>query len=480
MPAPVKLSAKAAVTTAYVTSLLMASLDTNIVNVMLPTLTREFSAPLTSVKWAVVGYVLALAITMPVAAWLTGRFGMRRMYLTALGLFVLASACCGAAQNLPELVVTRFAQGAAGGLIGPVATAMLYRTYPQEERGRMTRLLLMPVALGPALAPPLGGFLVDHLSWRVAFLVNAPVGLITAAAVLAGLPADRGSREQRLAPANFLTAAAGLSGAMYLLGEGPERGWGSPPIIIVACATAAALGCFVTIEFRSSQPMLDLPLLRDRLFRYSNLATLFQTMTFLGGMLYITPLLLQQLDGRSPLAAGLVMTVVPVGVVTSSQTAGRAFDRIGPRPLVVAGQSLLAVDLLVVSRFDGTTPVWAFCAAMFFAGLSNGMGMVGLQASMFAHIPRESISRAATLLNVNRQVATALGVSVATVVLTAAGPHSLFTSQPYHVAYLITAASSACAALAGLVIPGRLGLAAGPAAAAPTSVSTAAPAADAA
>jgi EmrB/QacA subfamily drug resistance transporter len=467
------------VTIAYVTSLLMASLDTNIVNVMLPTLSREFSAPLTSVKWTVIGYVLALAITMPVAAWLTGRFGISRVYLFALGLFVLASACCGAAQNLPELVVTRFAQGAAGGLIAPVATAMLYRTYPQNERARLTRLLLMPIALGPALAPPLGGFLVGHLSWRIAFLVNAPVGLLTAVAVLAGLPADHGRRGQRLAPVNFLSAAVGLSGAMYLLGEGPERGWGSPLIIIVACATAAALGCFVAIEFRSPQPMLDLPLLRERLFRYSNLATLFQTMTFLGGMLYITPLLLQQLDGRSPLVAGLVMAVVPAGVVTSSQTAGRAFDRIGPRPLVVAGQSLLAIDLIVVSRFGGATPVWAFCAAMFFAGLSNGLGMVGLQASMFAHIPRESISRAATLLNVNRQVATALGVSVATVVLTAAGSHSLATSQPYHVAYLITAASSACAALAGLVIPRRLGLAADPAATAPTSVS-AAPAADAA
>lgn len=181
-------------------------------------------------------------------------------------------------------------------------------------------------------------------------------------------------------------------------------------------------------------------------------------MTFLGGMLYITPLLLQQVDGRSPLTAGLVMSVVPAGAVTSSQTAGRAFDRIGPRPLVVVGEVLLALDLLAVSRFDQSTPIWAFCAAMYFAGVSNGMGMVGLQASMFAHIPRESINGGATLLNVNRQVATALGVSVATVVLTAAGPNGDYTSQPYHLAYLITAASAACAALTGLAIPRRLSL----------------------
>jgi EmrB/QacA subfamily drug resistance transporter len=475
MPAPATISARTAVTIAYVTSLLLASLDTNIVNVMLPTLSREFSAPLTSVKWTVIGYVLALAITMPVAAWLSGRFGIKRVYLLALGLFVLASACCGAAQNLPELVVTRFAQGAAGGLIGPVATTMLYRTYPQSERARMTRLLLMPIALGPALAPPLGGLLVSHVSWRVAFLVNAPVGLITAAAVLVGLPADRGGRGQRLAPANFLSAAVGLSGAMYLISEGAEAGWDSPVIIILSCVTVAALALFVRIEFRSAHPMLDLPLLRDRLFRYSNLSTLFQTMTFLGGMLYLTPLLLQQVDGRSPLAAGLVMAVVPAGVVTSSQTVGRAFDRIGPQPLVVVGESLLALDLIAVSRFGAATPIWAFCGAMYFAGLSNGMGMVGLQASMFAHIPKESISGGATLLNVNRQVATALGVSIATVVLTAGGPGSDFTSQPYHLAYLITAACAACAALAGLVIPRRLDAGGDPAAPAKALVAGAIP-----
>ena len=173
------------------------------------------------------------------------------------------------------------------------------------------------------------------------------------------------------------------------------------------------------------------------------------------------------------------MSVVPVGVVTSSQTAGRAFDRIGPRPLVVVGETLLALDLTVVSRFGQATPIWAFCLAMYLAGVSNGMGMVGLQASMFAHIPRDSISGAATLLNVNRQVATALGVSIATAIVTAGGAHSDYTSHPYSLAYLVTAASAVCAALAGLVIPRRLDLGGGPVPAEEPLVATAAPEPDA-
>jgi predicted MFS family arabinose efflux permease len=255
---------------------------------------------------------------------------------------------------------------------------------------------------------------------------------------------------------NFLAAALGLSAALYILGEGPEIGWASPTIIVVALVAIVAIGAFVAIEFRTQNPLIDLRLLRDPLFRHSNLATILQTMAFLGGLLYITPLMLQELVGKSSLTAGLVLAVVPVGVITSSQTVGRTFDLIGPRPLVVTGQFLLAVDLVVLSRFGAATPLWIFCVAMFLAGLSNGMGMVGLQASMFAHIPPKSISRAATALNVNRQVATALGVGIATALLASAGSQDLARSHPYHLAYLVTAGCSFGASLVGWLLPRRM------------------------
>ncbi|SNQ45866.1 DSBA oxidoreductase [Frankia canadensis] len=451
-----RVTPRAAAATAYVTSLFMAALDTHIVNVMLPTLGRDFDAPLASVKWTVIGYILALAITMPAAAWLTGRFGERRVFVTALGLFVLASAACGMARSLPELIAVRGLQGAAGGLIGPVGTAMLYRAYPQSERARMTRLLLMPIALGPALAPPLGGLLVDHLSWRLAFFLNAPIGLVTAAMVLLAPAAAEQRQRVRLGAGNFATAAVGLSGALYVLGEGPELGWTHPITLSVAVVTIVAVRLFVAIELRAREPLIDLGLFRDSLFRYSNLATAFQTMAFLGGMLYITPLMLQQAAGRSPLIAGLVLAVVPVGVVISSQTVGRAFDVLGPRVLVVVGQSLLAVDLVVLSRFDGDTPLWAFCAAMLVAGLVNGMAMVGLQASMFGNIGADEISRAAAALTMNRHVSTALGVGLVTAVLSASAVTAAGGAPGagrFQVAYLVAAACSAAAAVAAIELP---------------------------
>lgn len=447
---------RVAAATAYVTSLLLAALDTHIVNIMVPTLTRDFDASLESVKWTVLGYVLALAIAMPVAPWLSKRFGERRVFVCATLLFVASSAACGLSQTLPELVGVRAVQGAAGGLVGPIATAMLYRTYPQRERARMTRLLLMPIALGPAIAPPLGGFLVDHLSWRVAFFLNAPIGVVTVVMVVLGMASDGTGERVRLNLGCFATAGIGLSGVLYVLGQGPETGWRDPRIVIVGVASVAALAAFVALELRSSNPLVDLRLFAEPVFRFSSVATALQTLSFLGGMYYVVPLFLQEVGGRSPFEAGLVLTAVPIGVVLSTQTVGRAYEILGPRTMVVAGQTMLAVVLLVLSGFDDHAPIRVFCIVMFFAGLSNGMGMVSLQATIFANIPTTSLARGATLLNVNRQLSTAVGVGIATAVISAGGGAAATVGGPYRTALVIAAAFSTAAALAGLALPRRI------------------------
>ena len=451
------MSARVAAATAYVTSLVLASLDSHIVNIMLPTLTRDFHAPLAAVKWTVLGYVLALAIAMPVAPWLTARFGERRVFVQATLLFVLASAACGLAQSLPQLVAFRALQGLGGGLVGPIATAILYRTYPQSERARMTRLLLMPIALGPALAPPLGGFLVDHLSWRFAFFINAPISLLTIATVVVGLKSDE-SREKapRLNIGAFVAAAAALSGALYFLGEAPELGWTDPLVVAVAAITVVAAVAFIRVEHRTTNPLLDLRLFAEPIFRYSNIATTLQTIAWLGGLYYLTPLLLQEVGGQTPFVAGAVLSCIPVGVVLTTQTVARGFDRIGPRTLVVVGQVGLASTLLVLATFNGATPIWAFCLVLFLAGVTNGLSMVSLQAAMFADIRSDSLSRAATVLNVNRQFSTALGVGIATAIVTAGVSGNPTSPGTYQVAFLVTAGFSISAAVIGLALPRRI------------------------
>jgi EmrB/QacA subfamily drug resistance transporter len=416
------ISARTAVAVAYVASLLMAALDANVVNVMLPTLTTSFHTSLNAVKWTVLGYILALAIAMPASAWLSARLGDRRVFLASLLLFTAASGACGLATNLPMLVGMRLLQGIGGGLVIPVATAMLYRTYPPSERARLTRMLLLPIAIGPALAPPLGGFLVQQLSWRWAFFVNVPVGLLAATLIVAGLPRDEPGARIRFDAVGFVLAGGGLSALLLVLGDGGAKGWGSPVILTAAVVGVAALATFIVVQLRTTAPLLNVRLLRNGLFRNTNVASGCQSATFLGGLLYVTPIFLQEHGGYSPLAAGAVMSLVPVGVVTSAQTVGRRYGAIGPRRMVVVGEVLLMGVLITMAFLDGHTSIIIFCSLMLLAGLFNGAAMVGLQASMFAQIEPPDTGAASTIFNVNRQLAGAVGVATASVLLTSLHP----------------------------------------------------------
>ncbi len=168
---------KVVVAVVYVSAMLMSSLDSTIVNVALATLGREFNVTPASIEAVVIGYLVSLAAFIPASGWLGDRFGTKRIFLVALGLFTAASALCGLAQSLNQLIAFRVLQGAGGGLLTPVGMAMLYRAFPPEERVRVSRILMFALILGPASGPILGGLLIERLSWRWVFYVNIPVGL---------------------------------------------------------------------------------------------------------------------------------------------------------------------------------------------------------------------------------------------------------------------------------------------------------------
>ncbi|HEY6786710.1 MAG TPA: MFS transporter, partial [Trebonia sp.] len=171
------ISPRVAVSVVYVVAMFMAIMDTTIVNVALPTISRDLSAPLNRVDGVVVGFLVSLAVFIPASGWLGDRFGTKRVFLAALALFTAASALCGLAHSFAELVWFRVLQGAGGGMLTPTGMAMLYRTFPPEERVRATRILAIPTALAPALGPVVGGILVTAVGWRWVFFVNVPIGV---------------------------------------------------------------------------------------------------------------------------------------------------------------------------------------------------------------------------------------------------------------------------------------------------------------
>ncbi len=438
---------KVSVCIVFVAAMFMSIMDTTIVNVALPALSRQFNVPSTSIDAVVVGYLVSLAVVIPVSGWLGDHWGTKRVFLLALALFSLASALCGLAQNLPMLIGFRVLQGVAGGALTPVGTTILYRTFPPEERVPLSRILNIPTVLAPASGPVIGGFLVEQLSWRWVFYVNVPIGI---AACLFGLfflrEEHQDQTSRRFDPAGFLLAGLGLALVMYALTEGSTYGWASPNILTSFSAGLLLLGVFVVVELRTEEPMLDLRLFGDRLFRATNLVSLFSSAGFLG-LLFIAPLFLQEARGASALTSGLTTFPEAVGVIVSTQIVVRLYSRVGPRRLVAAGLTGVAIAMSFLCLMGLATNLWLMRGLMFLIGAGMAYVFIPVQAAAFATISPASTGRASALYNAQRQLGAALGVALLSTVLSIVGPLSLGASgtiQPnlaaYHAAFLASAA----------------------------------------
>ena len=445
---------KVVVAIVYICGMLMNSLDSTIVNVALATLSRQFGIPPSAIEAVVIGYLVSLAVFIPASGWLGDRFGTKRIFLLALALFTGASALCGLAQSFGQLVAFRVLQGAGGGMLTPVGMAMLYRTFPPQERVGVSRILMFATILGPASGPVLGGFLIERLSWRWAFYVNLPVGAL---AFLFGLLFLREHREATAGPFDlpgFLLAGGGFSLAMYALSAGPAHGWGRPGVLIPALLGALLLAAFVAVELRVAAPMVQLNLLANRLFRSTILVSLFATCGFTG-ILFLVPLFLQEARGASPLASGLTTFPEALGVVLSTQVVARLYPRVGPRRLMAAGLAGVATAMLLLALIRLDSSPWLVRLLMFAIGVGMAYVFLPNQAASLATISRAATGRAATLSSAQRQLGAALGVAILSTVLgvvgaTRPGPGGAPAPNPtaYHIAFV----AAACLALIGATI----------------------------
>jgi EmrB/QacA subfamily drug resistance transporter len=327
----------------------MASLDATVVNIALPAIGRDLGAPLSSLQWLVTAYALTLASLLLLGGTLGDRYGRRRVFLTGVGWFTLASLGCGLAWSAPALIAARALQGVGGALLTPGSLAILQSTFRREDRGAAVGAWSGLGGVATALGPFAGGYLIQAVSWRLIFLLNLPLALVVVLVAARHVPETRDAEAApRVDLAGAVLAALGLGGLTYALIELPGRGAGHPAVLAAAALGAGSLLALLLVEHRSPHPMIDVRLFRSRQWSGANLET-FVLYAALGGAFFLLPIELQLRLGYSPLGAGVSMLPVTLVMLLLSARMGRLSQRVGPRAPMTVGPLLCGGGLWLLS-----------------------------------------------------------------------------------------------------------------------------------
>ncbi|WP_193608719.1 DHA2 family efflux MFS transporter permease subunit [Nocardioides lijunqiniae] len=390
---------------------LLVTVDTTVVLVAVPAIVADFNASVASVQWATTGYLLGVVAVIPLAAWASRRFGARRVFVTALGVFTTASVLAGLSWNVASLTTFRVLQGLGGGLLIPLGHAIGLRTVAREARGRMMSILGLPVLIGPVLGPPLAGALIDSASWRWVFLINVPVGLagiILCLRFVPRQPVDPAARG-RVDVLGLVLLSGGASLLVLSCTKFAESGVLDPIYAALGLAAIGMLAGFVVHALRSDDPLVDL-----RLLRHGQLGTGLAVVTTFGAAYFgassILPVFVQSVRGDSAGLAGMIAIPQALAVGLTMQVATRLVDRVDPHRIVTCGVTLGLLG--VAGLFFTTTADAPYGAIVCFAVvLSIGSGATILPTMTLAlrDLEGDDTARGTTLVGTAQHLASALG-----------------------------------------------------------------------
>jgi EmrB/QacA subfamily drug resistance transporter len=396
----------------------MAFIDGTVVNVTLPALQSEFRATLVDLQWVIESYALLLAALLLTGGSLGDRYGRRRVFLIGTGLFAIASLACALATSVAQLVAARAIQGIGGALLVPGSLAILSASFDKENRGRAIGTWSGFTSITAAIGPVLGGWLIDHLSWRAAFLINVPIACAVIAISLRWVPESRGKNSHAaLDWPGALVATASLAGIVYALLESSNVGWTHPRILVPLAAGAAGLFALLAIERRAQDPMLPLGLFRSRTFAAANLLTFFLYGAMAGLFLFL-PMNLIQVQGDSATSAGAAILPLILLMFLLSRWSGGLFDRFGSRLPLTIGCSISALGFLLLARASIGESYWT----SFFPGICVlGVGMATtvppLTTAVMSGAPAGHVGAASGINNAVSRVAGLISVAVFSILM---------------------------------------------------------------
>jgi EmrB/QacA subfamily drug resistance transporter len=432
----------------------IAALDSTVVGIALPAIGRDFHASVAGMQWVIDGYTLPLAGLLLLGGALGDVYGRRKIFVIGTIWFAIASLACGLAPSAGFLIAARAVQGVGAALLTPGSLAILQASFNPDDRARAIGAWSGLGGVATAIGPFLGGWLIGAVSWRLVFFINLPVAAAVVAIALRHVPESRapGPRQPLDAPGAIAISLA-LAGITYGLIEASARGWTSPQVLASLIAGFAFLAAFCVIETRSSHPMLPLGVFRSRQFSAANSVT-FVVYGALGGALFLVPVVLQEVSGYSPLAAGAALLPLTVIMLLLSARSAALSARIGPRLQMTVGPLLIAAGMLLFTRVQGNGDyITQVLPAVLVLGLGLATNVAPLTATALSAAPAEHSGIASAVNNDVARSASLIAVAVLPALAGLTGDaylHPAALTQGFHTAMTISAVAAAAGGILAL------------------------------
>jgi EmrB/QacA subfamily drug resistance transporter len=432
----------------------MENLDATIIATAAPRMATDLGVAAVDINIVMTAYLLTLAVLIPASGWVSDRFGTRRVFVTAIAVFTVASVLCALATTLPVLVVVRILQGAGGALMVPVGRLVVLRATPKSQIITAIAYLTWPALVAPVVAPALGGLIVGTASWRWIFLVNLPLGMAALPLARWLVPDLRGAGPARLDWVGFLAGGAGLAAMLYGLegiGVRPARVWPA-----VGGLAAGTLLCGVTVVhlLRTPRPLLDLRMLRIPTFGTASLGGSFFRIA-ISAVPFLVPLMLQESFGFSPVRAGLLVMAIFAGNLVIKPVTTPMLRRFGFRPVLLANGTAAALAIAACGLLGPGTPLPLIVLVLFAGGVFRSISFTAYNTMTYADIPPERTSGANALASTIFQLTVGMGVAVGALALRTAGPAARLlgltgAGASYRLAFVMVAALSMIAVVDAL------------------------------
>src|SRR5580693_3459697 len=393
----------------------MESLDTTILNTAVPTISSALGVAPLSMKAVLASYTLSLAVFIPISGWMADRFGTRRVFASAIGLFTFGSFLCGISSNIHVLVACRILQGCGGAMMVPVGRLTMVRTFAKSELIRAMSFVAIPGLIGPMLGPIAGGLIVGYLHWRFIFFVNVPIGLVGLYLVYRHLPDYREEHTDPLDIVGLILFGSGVALLSYVLEVFGEHTLSTAEVVGLLALSLLLLAAYGLHASKAAHPLLQLSLFRLRTFRASVVGS-FVTRLGIGGIPFLFPLLYQVGMGFTPIQSGLMMMPQAIAAMTLKPAMPKILARFGYRAVLISNTLLIGMLILLFATIGRSTPLWIVIIEMLFYGFFTSLQYTCMNTLVYADVTTVQESSASSIASTAQQMAVSFGVATASLV----------------------------------------------------------------